>query len=93
MSQTKIKMAQLKKLRGLVSSVAFERNELNGRIRRLEEFVEKNKPKKQVLLERQLIAMGEYRDILNERLTRFQSDVFVLLDEIDLQKIDDEGVE
>lgn len=47
-----------------------ERTELNDRIRKLERFISKNHETKEPLslLEKQLKAMKEYRDILDERL-------------------------
>jgi hypothetical protein len=47
-----------------------ERTELNDRIRKLERFISKNPETKEPLslLEKQLKAMTEYRDILDERL-------------------------
>lgn len=47
-----------------------ERTELNDRIRKLERFISKSPETKEPLslLEKQLKAMREYRDILDERL-------------------------
>lgn len=47
-----------------------ERTELNDKIRKLERFISKSPETKEPLslLEKQLKAMNEYRDILDERL-------------------------
>lgn len=47
-----------------------ERTELNDKIRKLERFISKSPETKEPLslLEKQLKAMTEYRDILDERL-------------------------